>query len=148
MRSFSHGVKLMSIKYILTGVFIFLIFGKAPLVQAEVLIDNFTFADEIIVDSKKLFINGTAFRKASLLNVKIWLSGLYLENKSNQSIEILNSSTIKLIRLFPLYDISASDSRKGWKVAFDENCESSCQSLDEEIKRFLLSVPTFKKKDE
>ena len=33
-------------------------------------------------------------------------------------------------------------------MAFADNCESSCQTLSDEIKKFLLSVPEFKKKDE
>ena len=148
MRLFSHGVRQMSNKYLLNGLFIFLILSSASVSKAEVIIDNFSFSEETTVDAKKLFLNGTAFRKASLFNVKIWLAGLYLESKSNQSDEILSSPSVKMIRIFPLYNISASDSIKGWKVAFADNCENSCQTLSEEIKRFLLSVPEFKKKDE
>ncbi len=148
MRSFSHVVRIMSNKYLLNGLFIFLILGSASFIQADVIVDSFSFSEETTIESKKLFLNGTAFRKASLFNVKIWLAGLYLENKTNQSEEILSSSSMKMIRLFPLYNISASDSVKGWKVALADNCESSCQTLSDEIKNFLSSVPEFKKKDE
>ena len=110
MRLFSHGVRQMSNKYLLNGLFIFLILSSASVSKAEVIIDNFSFSEETTVDAKKLFLNGTAFRKASLFNVKIWLAGLYLESKSNQSDEILSSPSVKMIRIFPLYNISASDS--------------------------------------
>lgn len=126
----------------------FLLFGFTCLSFADVKIDNILMPDTVKVGTKKLILNGTSFRKASLFNVKVWLSGLYLEKKSDQSEEILNSTTIKVIRLFPLYNISITDSVKGWKVAFDGNCENQCKTLDPEIQKFLNSLPEFKKKDE
>lgn len=126
----------------------FLVVGFAWLSHADVKIDDILMPETVMVETKKLVLNGTSFRKASLFNVKVWLSGLYLENKSHQSDEILSSTSLKVIRLFPLYNISINDSIKGWKVAFEGNCETRCQVLDPEIQKFLNSMPEFKKKDE
>ena len=138
----------MSTKYISHWILILLIAGFSSRSSADLKIDDVLIPEEITVDSTKLVLNGTAFRKASLFNVKVWLSGLYLEKKSDQSDEILKSNTNKAIRLFPLYNISVNDSIKGWKVAFASNCENLCQALDPEIQKFLASIPEFKKKDQ
>ncbi len=127
---------------------VFLILGVCSLSRADLKFDDLSMPETVMVDTKNLVLNGTSFRKASLFNVKVWLSGLYLEKKSDQADEILKSIGPKVIRLFPLYNISINDSIKGWKVAFEGNCENQCQILDLEIQRFLKSLPEFKKKDE
>ncbi len=132
----------MSIKIVLV------LLGFHCISHADFKIDNISIPVNLQVESKTLLLNGTSFRKASLFNVKIWFSGLYLEKKSDQSDEILKSTTLKAIRLFPLYNISIKDSIKGWKVAFEGNCEQLCQTLDPEIQKFLSTLPEFKKKDE
>ena len=55
----------------------FLLVGFAWLSHADVKIDDILMPETVMVETKKLVLNGTSFRKASLFNVKVWLSGLY-----------------------------------------------------------------------
>lgn len=126
---------------------IFLIAFLLPPSFAEVTIDQFRLPKRIEVEGKTLTLNGTAYRKASLFKVKVWFGSLYLESPSSDSESILSSKTKKVIDLIPLYDVSASDSVKGWKLAFDENCAPTCETLKPQIEEFLKSVPAFKKSD-
>ena len=110
-------------------------------------VGDFNVPDKISIEKKTLSLNGTAYRKVTAFKVKVWLSSLYLETLSSNSEDILNSKSIKVVDLYPMYEISASDSVKGWQLAFDDNCETKCAELKPEIKKFLATVPDFKKKD-
>lgn len=103
--------------------------------------------DHLSITEKKLELNGKAFRTASIFKVKVYLSGLYLEAKSHDENEILDSKKVKAILLNPLRDISKNDTAKAWSFAFEENCEKTCDDLKDEIKKFEESVEAFKKGD-
>lgn len=110
-------------------------------------VGDFNVPDKINIEKKTLLLNGSAYRKVTAFKVKVWLSALYLETLSSNSEDILNSKTIKAVDLYPMYEISARDSVKGWQLAFDDNCDSKCAELKPEIQKFLAAVPDFKKKD-
>lgn len=110
-------------------------------------VDGFDIPDTMSFESKDLVLNGTGARIVSFFRVKVWVSALYLESRTSNADEILQSKGLKVIDLYPLYEISASDSQKGWKIAFDDNCKPKCSDLQGEIDRFYTSVPEFKKKD-
>lgn len=114
---------------------------------ADIKIAGFSVPEKITVEKKNLQLNGTAFRVVSMFNVKVWLSALYLEALETKADAILATKTIKVIDLYPMYEVSAADSVKGWKLAFDDNCENHCESLKSEMKRFMDAVPQFKKDD-
>ena len=130
-----------------TTFFIILLYGFNSTVFADLKIGDFNLPEKITIDKTNLVLNGTAYRTVSMFNVKVWLSSLYLEAAEKKAEAILASKTMKIIDLYPMYEISASDSVKGWKLAFDDNCEEKCESLKPEIKRFMNSVPQFKKGD-
>ena len=116
-------------------------------VFADIKLAEFNVPEKLTIEKKNLELNGTAFRTVSMFNVKVWLSALYLEAHETNAKTILESKTSKVIDLYPMYEISTSDSVKGWKLAFDDNCESKCELLKPEITRFMNSVPQFKKGD-
>ena len=113
--------------------------------SANVSLSGVSIPQKIVIEKTTLELNGTTYRKVSLFNVKVWLSALYLETLTTDSDSAINSKTMKVIDLHALYDISASDSVKGWKMAIENNCEFKCQTLEPEIKKFYSSVPDFKK---
>ncbi len=117
----------------------------SQLAAADLSLSGFNIPQKIVIEKTTLELNGTTYRKVSLFNVKVWLSALYLETLTTDSETAINSKTMKVIDLYALYDISASDSVKGWKLAIESNCESKCQALEPEIKKFYASIPDFKK---
>ena len=112
---------------------------------ADISLSGKNIPDKIIVDKTTLLLNGTTYRKVSLFNVKVWLAALYLDNPTTDADVVLSSKSTKVVDLHALYDISASDSVRGWKLAIDSNCQPECQKQDAEIRKFYLSVPDFKK---
>jgi hypothetical protein len=119
-------------------------FARAASASGSELVD---LPDHLSISEKKLELNGKAFRTASIFKVKVYLSGLYLEAKSHDENEILESKNIKVILLNPLRDISKNDTVKAWDFAFEENCEKNCTDMKDEIKKFEDSVAAFKKGD-
>lgn len=112
---------------------------------ADVSFSGKTIPAKIVINKTQLLLNGITYRKVSMFNVKVWLGALYLENSATDSNVVISSKTTKVIDLHALYDISASDSVKGWKLAIDSNCQPECKKIDAEILKFYSSVPDFKK---
>ncbi len=134
----------MSIKTKLISLSILVV---TSVVFADLKIADFTIPEKITIDKTNLILNGTGFRKVSVFNVKVWLSALYLEKNETSAKAIVDSATKKVIDLYPMYEVSAADSIKGWKLAFEQNCEPKCEELKTEIADFLKKVPDFKKND-
>lgn len=129
-------------------IFLFTLFSMITnFAIADLKIAEFNVPEKVTIEKKNLELNGAAFRTVSMFNVKVWLSALYLESPQTKADSILSSTTIKLIDLYPMYEISAADSVKGWKLAFDDNCETQCEFLKPEIARFMTTIPQFKKND-
>jgi protoheme ferro-lyase len=127
----------------------FLVFNliSAVAVSADLTFNDIKIPSDYPHGGKTLTLSGATYRKVGFLRVKVWLSALYVEKKIEQALPLINSDQTKVITLFPLYDVSASDSVKGWKLSLDENCDANCKKLAPEVKKFLDSVPEFKKKD-
>ena len=96
------------------------------------------------IEGKKLVRNGYAHRKATVFQKKVWLGALYLEKTQNQAEIILKSDSLKLIDLYPLYDISAKDSERGWRQSINDNCEKNCDEFKLVIDKFMASLGNFK----
>lgn len=120
------------------------VFAEGP---GEIAVDQFHVPKTILIEGKNLVLNGTAYRKASIMRVKVWFSELYLESPNRDGEAVLQSFTLKVIDLYALYDISAADSAKGWKASLDGNCAPNCEKMSAEVEAFLKAVPEFKKGD-
>ncbi len=128
-----------------SALFFCLVILTSTLTAADLIIADVKLPVKIVYDKKTLQLNGSAIRKVSMFNVKVWVSALYVESSTSSASELIESKTTKIIDLHALYDVTATDSIKGWRIAFDDNCESKCSVLAPEIQRFYKSVPTFKK---
>ena len=79
---------------VLATLFLFL-FGIVPNgFAADMEILGVTFAGEKVVAGKTLTLNGVAYRKA-LGFVKVFVTGLYLENPTQNAEEVINSEQMK-----------------------------------------------------
>lgn len=74
------------------AVFVLLVANPGAAQDREVL--GVTFPGTKVVDGKTLTLNGVAYRKA-LGFVKVYVSGLYLEKKSTDAVEVIESEQVK-----------------------------------------------------
>lgn len=73
-----------------------------------------TMADQATVGSKTLVLNGLGLRTASMMKVKVYVIGLYLESTSSDAKAIIRSGQSKRIEMQFVRDVSAKDITKGW----------------------------------
>ena len=61
------------------------------------------------IDGKALQLNGVGLREATLFGVDVYVAGLYLERRSHNAEEILDSDTVKHVRITFVRDVGRQD---------------------------------------
>lgn len=86
-------------------------------------------AKKINVNGKALLLNGMGVRKATFLQVKVYVAGLYLETLSKDPKNILNSSQLKKVEMHFLHRVPSEKLVTAWNESFSKNCEKDCDAL-------------------
>ncbi len=123
-----------------------LVFAVPVSVRAAQL-DGVTLPDSQRVGGTELRLNGIGLRSYSVLQIHIYVAGLYLLHPSSDAGQILHSSDMKLLDIRFVHDVSAEQARKAWREGFDRNCSAPCQLAPQDIERFLAAVPAMHKGD-
>lgn len=116
-----------------------------PVVWAGTLADV-TMADEVMVAHTSLQLNGLGLRRK--LGAKIYVAGLYLEQKTNSADEALSASGPKRIVLHYLTD-RATDERidAAWIRGFKMNSPDIFEILEDRVMHFVGSIGDMKAGD-
>lgn len=80
----------------------------------------------IQLENKTLVLNGTGIRRVTLFGVKVYRAALYVEKKSSNADEILNSPELKQIDLKFLRDASRNQISDAWRESLEKNCGEHC----------------------
>jgi len=104
--------------------------------------------DARMVDGAPIRLNGIGLRTFSILGIRIYVAGLYLERRSDNPDVILHSPDRKLLDIRFLRDVGAEDARKAWKDAFEQNCKAPCYLDPRDVERFLAALPSVHRGDE
>ena len=105
-----------------------------------------TLADQATVGNKTLVLNGIGLRTATMMKVKVYVIGLYLESKTSDANKILKSGLTKRIEMQFVRDVSAKDITKGWTEGFENNT-GDVVSIQSEILKFNSSMRDMKEGD-
>ena len=116
-----------------------------PLAAAE--LDGIVMPDTQTVAGTSLVLNGLALRTHSILRIRIYVAGLYLEHRSSDPDAILASSEPKLLRFVFVRDVDAESGRNSWRESLANSCGKPCRLPAEHIDRFLAAVPSMQKGD-
>lgn len=100
------------------------------------------------VDGRQMQLNGIGLRTYSILGVKIYVAGLYLERRSDNPDAIRRSPETKMLDIRFLRDVGAADARQAWREGFDSNCKAPCYLDPGDVQRFLAAVPDVHSGDE
>ena len=92
-------------------------------------------------------LNGIGLRTFSVLGIRIYVAGLYLERRNGDPDTILHSPERKLLDIRFLRDVDAEDARKAWQESFEQNCKPPCYLDPHDMQRFLAAVPSVHKGD-
>ncbi|MDJ0849662.1 MAG: chalcone isomerase family protein [Myxococcota bacterium] len=77
--------------------------------------------DSLSLDGKQLLLNGLSLRTATVLKVHVYVIGLYLEERSQDDEQIIESTERKRVVMYFVHDVGAKDLRKGWEDGFRKN---------------------------
>jgi hypothetical protein len=112
-------------------------------------LDGVTMPDMRVVDGTPMRLNGIGLRTYSILGIHVYVAGLYLERRGDNSDSILHSLERKLLDVRFLRDVDAETARKAWRVGFENNCRPpSCHLDPGDVQRFLMEVPPVHRGDE
>jgi hypothetical protein len=105
-----------------------------------------TMPDSITVAEKTLVLNGMGTRTATLLKVKVYVMGLYLENKSSNPDEIIKSTQTKRVVQHYVRNVDVEKLKNGWKESFEKN-NKDMSPIQKEYDQFVSYMVTLKKGD-
>lgn len=94
----------------------------------------------------KLMLNGLGLRKATLFKVKVYVAGLYLESRNQDSKSIINSKQNKRITMKFLRDVGAKKIKNAYVGGFEANNEN-LNSISRKIAEFTKSASAIKEND-
>ena len=88
-----------------------------------------------------LVLNGMALRTYSILGLRIYVAGLYLDHRSSDADQIMASPSPKLLRFTFVRDVGQAAARRSWHESLQNSCRPPCQLPPEAVDRFLGAVP-------
>jgi len=102
-----------------------------------------TMADDVVVADTTLHLNGMGLRRK--LGIKIYVAGLYIEEKTNNADEILSAPGPKRISMHYLTD-KATDERMdaAWIKGFKTNSQDEYGILEDRVMTFIDSLGDMK----
>ena len=101
-----------------------------------------TLPDQATVEGRTLVLNGMGLRKATWLRVKVYVAGLYLEEKSPDADAILGPERTKQIVLVFVRAVGREDLLKAWDESFKENAGADFAALEGRITTFHGWMPS------
>jgi len=104
-------------------------------------LDGVWMPDEQTVSNTQLWLNGIGLRTYSIFRIRIYVAGLYLEQRGDNPGDIVHSKGLKLLVIHFLHDVTAEQARTAWREGLQQNCQSPCQLDPHEVQQFLAQVP-------
>lgn len=92
-----------------------------------------------------LVLNGVGVREATVLNVDVYVAGLYTPRKTRSVEEILKADTAKLIVLRFVRDLSREDMADALVEALRKNLGAEFAAANKRLQRFLGKLPPLNK---
>ena len=100
--------------------------------------------DTVVVDGTTLHLNGMGLRQATVLRVKAYVGGLYLEERSSDAATVIDSRQPKRVTMKFLRNIDGKELSSGWAA---ELRKVGGKSMENSIAQFTAVVPDVKKGD-
>ena len=132
-------------RWFVSAAVVFITVAALSTAQAATL-EGVSLPDQATVGDKAVVLNGLGLRTATMLKVKVYVIGLYLEDKSSDAQAIITSSGNKRISMHFVHDVSAEKLRDGWSDGFKDNTKDTA-GIKEEIAKFNASMRDVKKGD-
>jgi hypothetical protein len=104
-------------------------------------LDGVQVPETVQVNGKSLHLNGFGLRTYSIMNLHIYVAGLYLEHLNNNPEQIIHSPETRLLVLRFVQNVSAEEVQNAWRTALENNCIAPCHLDPEDVSKFLSQLP-------
>lgn len=131
-------VKTVRISYILLAVGLLV---ATPTIASAAQLAGVNLPDTRQADGTRLLLNGIALRTYSIVHIRIYVAGLYLERRSSSAEAVLRSPEMKLLEIHFLRNVGQDAAREAWRSGFANNCQAPCHLDPQAIARFIADVP-------
>lgn len=105
-----------------------------------------TLPDTVQVGGKTLVLNGMGIRTKVI--VKVYIAGLYLEQKSSDASAILKADTPKQVVMKFVHSVSKSQMSDAFQEGFNDNSPEAAKTLKPDIDRLLAAIEPLKVGDQ
>jgi hypothetical protein len=102
--------------------------------------------DSMSLMGQSLVLNGLGVREATVLNVNVYVAGLYVPQRSSDPATILQTGEPKVLRMVFVRDVSRDQMAKAWREGFEKNAGSNA-SLGPRIDQLVGYMSDQKKGD-
>jgi hypothetical protein len=121
-----------------------LVFAVAPFCELYAgTVAGVTLPDTITVSGTNLVLNGMGLR--SKMMIKIYVAGLYVQQKSSDPATIMNSDTTKKITMKFLYSPSKGQMRDAFEDGFKNNSPQAMTTMKGDIDKLLDALEDINK---
>ena len=121
-------------------------FAFAPLLANAATLAGVTLPDSVQVAGKTLVLNGVGLRTKFI--VKVYVAGLYLEQKSSDANVIMASDAPKRLVMHFVRDASKNQMTDAFQEGFEKNSPEAAKSMKADIDRLLSAVTDVKEGQE
>lgn len=109
--------------------------------------DGVSFADSVKVGGTTLTLNGMGIRKATFMEVKVYVAGLYVAAKSDDAEAIAGSGKPWELVLHLARDVDASDMKGATEKGFKRSAGDQLDTLQARIDALTAQMTDLKKGD-
>ena len=134
-------LKRVQLQAFLTFALVAIVLG-APVFGAECL--KVKVPDSVKAGNTDLVLNGLGIRKATFVQVKVYVAGLYLPQKSGDATKIIGANQPWQLVLRFVRDVDASDIRDAWQEGFEKNSGDKLAALQPRIETLNARMADFK----
>lgn len=96
-------------------------FGLMPLRLDAASCNGIEFPPDLPVDGQSLVLNGMGLREATMLNLDVYVAGLYLPDRETRADAILDANPIWQVDMEFLRHVDAEDIREAWNEGLENN---------------------------
>ncbi len=99
--------------------------------------------DQITVAGKPLTLNGMGLREATILNIDVYVAGLYVEHVSSNATKLVMNDEVKQLVLRFVRDVDREDITDAWSDGFKRNATVPVAQLKPLIAQLNAWMPEF-----
>lgn len=109
--------------------------------------EGVSMPDQVTVDASKLVLNGMGVREATLLNINVYVAGLYLLKPSRDGEKIAAAEEPKQMRIQFVRDVSRKDMADAIQKGFKRATGEGYGALKARVEQLMEHLPEFKSGD-